>query len=221
MDLTTSASRPGPSEPSRSASPIGFSLVYLLAAGKANGIKQHIAIDPFQMDSWHGIGALKPARSGWRMRFGWFRICPRWPSPPSTKRACGSISLLIHGNHRFDDVLVDFTLCDLVCEVGGHIIFDDMWMPSILRRSSPSSARTAPITGAGGHARPEYLGVPEARPRPAELATLREFLNGGTARLTSPPPGRTPSARYLCVARLQLLQQIILHLRMLHVRRTG
>ncbi len=37
----------------------------------------------------------------------------------------------IDGNHRFDDVLVDFYLCDQVTRPGGIVVLDDMEMPSI------------------------------------------------------------------------------------------
>ena len=39
--------------------------------------------------------------------------------------------IYIDGNHRFDDVLVDFYLYAPLCAIGGHIIFDDTWMSSI------------------------------------------------------------------------------------------
>ncbi len=39
--------------------------------------------------------------------------------------------IFIDGNHRFDDTLVEFTLCALACKMGGYIVLDDMWMPSI------------------------------------------------------------------------------------------
>ena len=38
---------------------------------------------------------------------------------------------MIDGNHRFDDVLVDFYLSDQLVSPGGLLIFDDMWMPSV------------------------------------------------------------------------------------------
>ena len=39
--------------------------------------------------------------------------------------------IFIDGNHRFDDVLVDFYLADQVLEVGGLMVLDDIWMASI------------------------------------------------------------------------------------------
>ena len=37
----------------------------------------------------------------------------------------------IDGYHRFDDVLVDFTLAARMCPEGGVIVLHDMWLPSI------------------------------------------------------------------------------------------
>ena len=39
--------------------------------------------------------------------------------------------IFIDGNHRFDDVLVDFYLSDQLISPGGLIVFDDMWMRSV------------------------------------------------------------------------------------------
>ena len=38
--------------------------------------------------------------------------------------------IFIDGNHRFDDTLVEFTLCAQACKMGGYIVLDDMWMPA-------------------------------------------------------------------------------------------
>ena len=39
--------------------------------------------------------------------------------------------IFIDGNHRFDDVLVDFYLADQALRPGGIMAFDDLWMPSV------------------------------------------------------------------------------------------
>jgi hypothetical protein len=41
--------------------------------------------------------------------------------------------IFIDGNHRFDDAFVDFTLSAELCPMGGRIVLDDRWMPSIRR----------------------------------------------------------------------------------------
>ena len=40
-------------------------------------------------------------------------------------------SIYFDGNHRFDDVIMDFYLADEITRPGGHIVLDDMWMNSI------------------------------------------------------------------------------------------
>ncbi len=37
----------------------------------------------------------------------------------------------IDGDHRFDGVMLDFTLAARLCGVGAVIVFDDLWMPSM------------------------------------------------------------------------------------------
>jgi hypothetical protein len=37
----------------------------------------------------------------------------------------------IDGGHRFEDVMADFLLADLLCCDGGFIVFDDSWFPAI------------------------------------------------------------------------------------------
>lgn len=108
----------------------GFSMVYFLAAIRENGVGHHTAVDPFQ-SHYHGIG--------WRQS----RSLDTSDSFRFIEEK--SVSVLVHfadrgemfevifidGNHRFDDVLVDFTLSAELCPMGGCIILDDMWMPSI------------------------------------------------------------------------------------------
>ena len=36
--------------------------------------------------------------------------------------------IFIDGNHRFDNVLCDFTLFANVCDMNGYIVLDDMWI---------------------------------------------------------------------------------------------
>jgi hypothetical protein len=39
--------------------------------------------------------------------------------------------IFIDGNHRFDDVIVDFYLSDQILQPGGLVVFDDMWLNSV------------------------------------------------------------------------------------------
>lgn len=115
----------------------GFSTVFLLAALDEVAGGTHTAIDPFQMTDWHGIGLTHAneltARSA-TLTTGSFT----WIEDRSDcalvdlERAGRTFGLVfIDGYHRFDDVLVDFTLSARVCGLGGLIVFHDMWLDSI------------------------------------------------------------------------------------------
>ena len=99
----------------------GYSTLFFIAAGA-----RHTAIDPFQDQWWHGVGRTAAGHD-----------C-RWLNERSDRaavdlsRAGESFDVIfIDGNHRFDDVLTDFYLFATLCTIGGRIVLDDMWMPSI------------------------------------------------------------------------------------------
>ena len=113
----------------------GFSTLYFLAAIAKCQIGHHTAIDPFQSSLLYGIGlshaqAVAPTKG----TDSAFRLIEDRSDRVATDLArsnCTFEVILIDGNHRFDDVLVDFYLYAPLCAIGGHIIFDDMWMSSI------------------------------------------------------------------------------------------
>jgi len=113
----------------------GFSTIYFLAAAAKNQIGHHTAVDPFQRSYWHGIGlahaqALAPTKGSDSA----FLLIEDRSDRVATDLARSNSTfevIFIDGNHRFDDVLVDFYLYAPLCAIGGHIIFDDMWMSSI------------------------------------------------------------------------------------------
>ena len=115
----------------------GFSTGYLLAALERTGGGTHVAIDPYQATDWSGIG-LTTAR---RLVAGTdaltaesFTLVAERSDPAliDLERAGRTFGLtFIDGYHRFDDVLVDFTLAARMCPVGGMIVLHDMWLDSI------------------------------------------------------------------------------------------
>ena len=113
----------------------GYSTLFFLAAIARNGAGRHTAIDPFQSTRWHGIGwtharSVAPAAdAGCAVAL----IEDRSDRASTDLARSGSTFdvVFVDGNHRFDDVLVDFYLYAPLCTAGGCIIFDDMWMSSI------------------------------------------------------------------------------------------
>ncbi len=113
----------------------GYSTIFFLATIAKNQTGHHTAIDPYQSSYWHGIGlahanALAPARGVHSP----FRFIEDRSDRAATDLARSSSTfdlIFIDGNHRFDDVLVDFYLYAPLCAVGGHIVFDDMFFHSV------------------------------------------------------------------------------------------
>ena len=118
----------------------GFSTAYLLAA-LANRQQpeavSHDAIDPFQFSDWNGIGITTAmdlvATSPWLSDSSFHCIHERSDIALAGLLKAGRVFDLtfIDGFHRFDDVLVDFTLAAQMCPMGGVIVLHDMWLPGI------------------------------------------------------------------------------------------
>lgn len=113
----------------------GFSTLFFLAAIAKNRQGQHTAIDPFQKSHWHGIGLTvaneHSAILGGKSAFRFIEErSDRAATDLVRENQCFDI-VFVDGNHRYDDVLVDFYLYAQLVSDGGHIIFDDMWMSSV------------------------------------------------------------------------------------------
>jgi predicted O-methyltransferase YrrM len=106
----------------------GFSTIWIMDALAEGG--DHSAIDPFQQSYWHGVGATQARRLESRN----FRLIEDFSIHALSDliRAGERFDFIfIDGNHRFDDVLVDFYLADQLLSVGGIMALDDSWMASI------------------------------------------------------------------------------------------
>jgi predicted O-methyltransferase YrrM len=113
----------------------GFSTLYFLAAATKNQGSFHTAIDPNQYSSWHGIGlthanALAPRRET-NSSFRFIEDSSERAATDLARANCKYDLIFVDGNHRFDNVLVDFYLYAQLCTIGGYIIFDDVWLSSV------------------------------------------------------------------------------------------
>jgi predicted O-methyltransferase YrrM len=115
----------------------GFSTVYLLAAHHARGTGSHTAVDPYQDTDWHGMGlacAERLVRQSSALTTASFCHIPERSEHALVDLDRGGRRFgltFIDGYHRFDDVLVDFTLAARLTEMGGFIVLHDMWLDSI------------------------------------------------------------------------------------------
>lgn len=110
----------------------GFSTIWLLDAVMQQPGGLHIAMDPFQQETWQGIGVQQAGRfCATQDAFTWL---PETSIEALVKMAQTEDPIdfaYIDGNHRYDNVLIDFFLIDQMLRVGGIVAFDDRWMPSI------------------------------------------------------------------------------------------
>ena len=114
----------------------GFSTLYFLAAISSNHAATHTAIDPYESDGWGGIGVQNARATGMDESFRLIEEKSFLALPRLIRDETQYDVIFIDGNHRFDDTLLEFTLCGLTCKMGGYIVLDDMWMPSIRKAIS-------------------------------------------------------------------------------------
>ena len=135
----------------------GFSTVFLLAALERNGGGRHVAVDPYQAADWHGVGATTAGG----LVAGATHLTPASFECLEERSEAALVDLqrrgesfglvFVDGYHRFDDVLLDFTLAARMVPVGGLIVLHDRRLASVkavaswVRHDRPDFARvTAP-----------------------------------------------------------------------------
>lgn len=107
----------------------GFSTIFILEALLKKGGASHIAIDPFQHQQWKSVGLHGIKKLGYK-NFKWIEDYSIHALSNLIKSNQKFNFIFIDGNHRFDDILVDFYLADQLLNTGGYLILDDMWMKS-------------------------------------------------------------------------------------------
>lgn len=124
----------------------GISTMFICEALAAVNGAKHIVIDPYQRsvpDTLVGSD-LQPADPGWESlglynveRAGYSKLIefheePSYLALPRLVAEGAKVDFaFVDGMHTFDYVLVDFFYLDLMFNVGGMIVFDDMTYPSI------------------------------------------------------------------------------------------
>jgi predicted O-methyltransferase YrrM len=108
----------------------GFSTLFILAAQRQLGYGHHTAIDPNQ-EIWGGVGVTNAKE--FTSNFKFYNDISVHVIPNLRAIHCRYDVIFVDGNHRFDDVLVDFTLVEDICNMGGYIVLDDALLPSVGR----------------------------------------------------------------------------------------
>lgn len=114
----------------------GFSTVFLLAALDRVGGGRHVAVDPYQTTDWHGVGlttarALSAAAGPDRVSFAFVEARSETALVDLARAGVSFGLVFIDGYHRFDDVLVDFTLAARMVPAGGLVVLHDRRLDSV------------------------------------------------------------------------------------------
>lgn len=115
----------------------GLSALFICQAHRDNGAEaEHTAIDPAECAMWDGIGLRNIERAGFNRRFRFIEA----RSDEALPRLCAGEErfdfAFVDGSHLFDNAFVDFFYIDKMLGVGGHVAFDDLWMPAVRRVAS-------------------------------------------------------------------------------------
>ena len=109
----------------------GFSTIWMLDALRARRNALHVAIDPYELSLWHGVGLTQVKRLASGVRFEWIDNFSIHAMSDLIRKNEQFDFIFIDGNHKFDDVIVDFYLSNRLLGPGGLVAFDDMWMNSV------------------------------------------------------------------------------------------
>jgi predicted O-methyltransferase YrrM len=109
----------------------GYSTVWMLDALQSRSNAFHVAIDPWEEHTFHGIGLAQVKRLEFGVRFEWIKNLSIHALSDLIRKREKFDFVFIDGNHRFDDVIVDFYLSNELLWPGGLVVFDDMWLNSV------------------------------------------------------------------------------------------
>jgi predicted O-methyltransferase YrrM len=155
---------------------LGMSALFLCQAvlGRAGG---HIAIDPFQRESWNGAGLRTLRDAGVEGIVEVIEEESQLALPRLLTEGRRFDFGFIDGDHRFEGVFLDLYFMIRVVEPGRLVVVDDMWMPSV-RTAVSYVERNLGVTlepdampnGFRWRRRPRVRGLPKGR---GDMAALR------------------------------------------------
>jgi predicted O-methyltransferase YrrM len=167
---------------------LGISALHLARAVLAVDAERarHVAIDPFQEESWGGAGVQTLRAAGVDDMVEVVEEESALALPALVREGREFDLAFVDGDHRFESVLIDLVFLDRLVKPGGLIVVDDMWMPAV-RLAVAYVERNLDLT-LEPHALP---GAFSWRRRSAKLRRGIPDGSGGMAVLrtpTDPPP---------------------------------
>jgi predicted O-methyltransferase YrrM len=112
----------------------GISTICIADALRANTADAHlVSFDPTQRraDSWNGAGLWQVERAGLRDAVELREETSQAGLPRLVESGYRCAFAFIDGWHTFDHTLLDFFHVDLLLDVGGYVVFDDVDYPAV------------------------------------------------------------------------------------------
>lgn len=109
---------------------LGISALFLCQAvlPRAGG---HVAIDPFQQESWNGAGLRTLREAGVADAVEVIEEESQLALPRLVREGRRFDFAFVDGDHRFEGVFLDLYFMTRLVRAGGLVVVDDMWMPAV------------------------------------------------------------------------------------------
>jgi predicted O-methyltransferase YrrM len=109
---------------------LGMSALFLCQAVLPRG-GRHIAIDPFQTESWNGAGLRTLREAGVEDLVEVIEDESQLALPRLVSEGREFDLAFVDGDHRFEGVFLDLYFMTRLVRPGGLVVVDDMWMPAV------------------------------------------------------------------------------------------
>jgi predicted O-methyltransferase YrrM len=109
---------------------LGMSAIFLCQAVLPRG-GRHIAIDPFQKESWNGAGLRTLREAGVEDLVEVIEEESQLALPRLVSEGREFDLAFVDGDHRFEGVFLDLYFMTRLVRPGRLVVVDDMWMPAV------------------------------------------------------------------------------------------
>jgi predicted O-methyltransferase YrrM len=109
---------------------LGMSALFLCQAVLPRG-GRHVAIDPFQTESWNGAGLRTLREAGVEDLVEVIEEESQLALPRLVSEGREFDLAFVDGDHRFEGVFLDLYFMTRLVRPGGLVVVDDMWLPAV------------------------------------------------------------------------------------------
>jgi predicted O-methyltransferase YrrM len=109
---------------------LGMSALFLCQAVLRHD-GRHVAIDPYQRESWNGAGLRTLREAGVENLVEVIEEESQLALPRFVGEGREFDFAFVDGDHRFEGVFLDLYFMTRLVKPGGLVVVDDMWMPSV------------------------------------------------------------------------------------------